>query len=162
VGRGALFQVYLPQLHQSAEAGGTAVTSPTAMPRGSETILLVEDESALRILAQKVLARLGYRTLEAVSGVSALEIWKQHRDEIHLLFTDMVMPDGMSGRELAQRLQAEKPALRIVYTSGYSPDIAGRDFPLQEGLNFLPKPYGPGKLAQIVRACLDAEAGTLQ
>jgi PAS domain S-box-containing protein len=154
-GRGSVFQIFLPRLQREVESRGTEVTPQAAMPRGSETILLVEDEPSLRMLARKVLSRLGYRTLEAASGRVALEVWKQHRADIHLLLTDMVMPDGLSGRELAQQLQADKPALRIIYTSGYSPDIAGRDFPLRDGVNFLPKPYGPVKLAQIIRASLD-------
>jgi PAS domain S-box-containing protein len=154
-GQGSTFHIYLPQFSKAAETRSPD-TGHTPLPRGTETILLVEDEPALRILARKVLIRLGYRILEAASGVMALEVWRQHRGEIRLLLTDMVMPDGMSGRELAQRLQTDQPQLKIIYTSGYSPDIAGRDFPLRDGVNFLPKPFGPAKLAQLVRTCLDS------
>jgi two-component system, cell cycle sensor histidine kinase and response regulator CckA len=102
-----------------------------------------------------VLERYGYRVLEAVSGVAALTVWQQHRDQIQLLLTDMVMPQGISGRELAAKLLAEKPALKVVYSSGYSLAVVGADMVLQEGLNFLQKPYHPRKLAQTIRDCLD-------
>ncbi|MFO1476836.1 MAG: response regulator [Verrucomicrobiota bacterium] len=103
-----------------------------------------------------MLKRLGYRVLDAASGVSAIEVWKKHKRDIRLLLTDMVMPDGMSGRELAQRLLKENPKLKVIYTSGYSPEIAGKNFPLREGVNFLPKPYKTAHLAETVRTCLDS------
>jgi len=96
----------------------------------------------------------------AASGVKALEVWKEHRNEIRLLLTDMVMPDGMNGKELARRLLQETPGLKVIYTSGYSADIAGKDFPLEEGVNFLMKPFEVQKLAQTVRACLEETSAT--
>ena len=125
--------------------------------RGSETILLVEDERPVRGLVRSILERYGYQVVEADSGVSALDLWPRHKEHVHLLLTDMVMPDGMTGRELAEKLQAEKPALKVIFTSGYDPDVVGKDFVLREGLNFLQKPYHPRKLAKTVRDCLDAE-----
>src|SRR5262249_26498270 len=122
---------------------------------GSETILVVEDEGALRNLVRGVLQRYGYNVLEAIDGVAALEVWKQRRADIHLLLTDMVMPQGISGRELAAKLIAEKAALKVIYTSGYSLAVVGADMVLRDGLNFLQKPYPPRKLAQTVRDCLD-------
>jgi CheY-like chemotaxis protein len=153
-GQGTVFQIFLP-----AVAGKiTAQDEQAAEPRvrgGKETILLVEDESPLRILVRSVLERYGYRVLEAVSGVAALAVWEQHKDEIELLLTVMVMPHGVSGRELATKLLAEKPDLKVIYSSGYSLAVVGTDMVLQEGINFLQKPYHPRKLAQAVRDCLD-------
>lgn len=152
---GTTFRVFLPLLN---EGRVEAVAEPTlaTVPRGNETILLVEDEVALRALVRNVLTRVGYRVLEAPTGVAALELWKQHQADIRLLLTDMVMPDGVSGKELAQRLLLEQPQLKVIYTSGYSQEIGGSDFPLREGENFLAKPFQATKLAQIVRARLDS------
>jgi CheY-like chemotaxis protein len=135
---------------------GARTTDPK-VAGGSETILLVEDERPLRGLVRGILERQGYRIVEAESGVSALQVWLQHKEDIHLLLTDMVMPDGMTGRELAEKLQAEKPALKVIFTSGYNPDVVGEGFVLREGVNFLQKPYHPRKLVQTVRDCLDAK-----
>jgi CheY-like chemotaxis protein len=154
-GMGTTFRIYLPLLPASRPEPGHDTTLAT-VKRGAETILLVEDEPALRTLVRTVLTRLGYRVLEAASGLAALEVWKAHREEIKLLLTDMVMPDGISGRELSQRLLAEKPDLKVIYTSGYSQEITGHDFPLQEGENFLAKPFQATKLAKVIRARLDA------
>jgi two-component system cell cycle sensor histidine kinase/response regulator CckA len=124
---------------------------------GHETILLVEDEPSLRMAARKALAQLGYRILEAPSGVKALEVWKQNRDDIRLLLTDLVMPDGMTGKDLAQRILQENPGMKVIYMSGYSAEVVGKDFPLKEGDNFLTKPFQTHKLAQIIREKLDAK-----
>jgi two-component system cell cycle sensor histidine kinase/response regulator CckA len=91
--------------------------------------------------------------------VQALELWPQHKNEIALVVTDMVMPGGVSGRELAQQLHREQAGLKMIYTSGYSTDIAGKDFPLQAGVNFLPKPFNPAELARLIRNTLDEPAG---
>ncbi len=152
---GTTFRVYLPLLHGGRLETGAELTLAMAA-RGTETVLLVEDEASLRTLVRNVLTRVGYRVLEAATGITALELWKQHQSEIKLLLTDMVMPDGLSGRELAARLQADNPALKVIYTSGYSQDIAGADFPLREGENFIAKPFQATKLAELVRTRLDA------
>jgi two-component system, cell cycle sensor histidine kinase and response regulator CckA len=123
---------------------------------GHETILLVEDEPGLRTMVRKVLVRYGYEVVEATSGVEALQVWKVHRDRINLLLTDMVMPEGLNGRDLAKKLCAENHQLQVIFTSGYSMDLAGKDFILREGIHFLPKPYQPQELAQIVRDTLDS------
>jgi CheY-like chemotaxis protein len=123
---------------------------------GNETILVVEDNPRLLVLTQNVLSRLGYRVLEAPTGVAALEVWKQNRNEISLLLTDLVMPDGMNGRELAERLLEESPGLKVIYASGYSAEVAGKDLNLQEGVNFLSKPFKARKLLHTVRAMLDS------
>jgi CheY-like chemotaxis protein len=108
----------------------------------------------VRLLVKNLLRRCGYTVLEADSGVAALEIWRTHRDQIQLLLTDMVMPQGMSGHDLAARLLAEKPGLKVIYTSGYSAEIVGGGL-LMEGVSFLQKPYQPVRLAEVVRRCLD-------
>ena len=94
--------------------------------------------------------------LKAADGVEALEVWEQNRDEIDLLLTDMVMPGGITGKDLAGRLSQENPELKVIYASGYNADVAGKDFPLEEGVNFLTKPFEARKLAQTVRQKLDA------
>ena len=116
----------------------------------------MEDEQALRALVRKVLERYGYEVIDAASGLSALQVWAKHKGQIDLLLTDMVMPDGMTGRELAEKLQTDKPHLKVVFTTGYSSDLLGKDIVLREGVNFLQKPYHPQKLAQTIRNGLDA------
>jgi len=154
VGHGTAFRVYLPRLGaKSGQESGQAALSPVR--GGKETILLVEDEAALRATMRASLSQLGYRVLEAVHGVEALETWKQRHDEIQLLLTDLVMPGGMTGMDLAGRLLQENPKLKVIYTSGYSPEVAGKNCPLEEGVNFLTKPFTAHKLAQTVRNRLD-------
>jgi CheY-like chemotaxis protein len=117
-------------------------------------ILVVEDEPSLRILVRKVLERNGFEVMDAASGVAAMELWDKDKPHVDLLLTDMVMPDGMSGRQLAERLKADNPELKILFTSGYSTELLGKDLALQDGTNFLQKPYPPAKLVQTVRNAL--------
>jgi signal transduction histidine kinase/DNA-binding response OmpR family regulator len=154
VGHGTAFRIYLPRLGaKSGQESRQAALPPVR--GGKETILLVEDEAALRATMRASLSQLGYRVLEAVNGVEALETWKQRHDEIQLLLTDLVMPGGMTGMDLAGRLLQENPKLKVIYTSGYSAEVAGKNCPLEEGVNFLTKPFAARKLAQVVRNCLD-------
>jgi two-component system cell cycle sensor histidine kinase/response regulator CckA len=155
VGQGTTFHVYLPRWTESAPAQ-TATRAAAPVRGGHETILLVEDESPLRGFVIRVLERYGYRVLAASDGVAALELWRQHRDAVDLLLTDIIMPEGLSGPELAGQLAAAKPGLKVIYMSGYSGDKAGRNLKLREGFNFLEKPFGAVKLAQTVRQRLDA------
>ncbi len=155
-GSGTVFTFYLPRLGVESRRG-TRVAEAQVVPGGRETILVVEDERSLRSLVKNVLVQGGYTVLEAVSGVAALDVWAQHRHDIQLLLTDVVMPDGMSGLDLARRLVRDRPDLRVIYTSGYSAEIAAREIELQEGLNFLSKPYRPPDLLRTVRANLDAK-----
>jgi PAS domain S-box-containing protein len=154
-GQGATFRIYLPRI---AKTSGQKPEQPasTKWRGGNETILLVEDDMILRVSVLKTLLQLGYRVFDAVNGVEALKIWKQHRDEIHLLLTDMVMPGGINGRQLGERLLKQKPELKVIYASGYSAEVAGADFPLEEGVNFLNKPFHTLKLAQTLRRRLDS------
>jgi two-component system cell cycle sensor histidine kinase/response regulator CckA len=153
-GRGTTFHVFLPAIRTAAAEPDRATARPRPMG-GIETILLAEDEEAVRTIAVAVLERAGYRVLEAANGVEALHFWKEHRHDIALLLTDMVMPAGLGGRELAQRLQAEKPELKIIFFSGYSAELAGKELDLRHGENFLQKPFGPDHLLETVRRCLD-------
>jgi two-component system cell cycle sensor histidine kinase/response regulator CckA len=153
--RGTTFRIYLPRLAISAGLKSSPST-PGIMRGGSETILLAEDDPSLRASVRRTVSQLGYRVLEAPTGVKALDVWKQNRDEIRLLLTDLVMPGGMNGKDLAQRVLKENPKLQVVYMSGYSAEVVGKDFPLKEGVNFLSKPFQAAKLAQIIREKLDA------
>jgi two-component system, cell cycle sensor histidine kinase and response regulator CckA len=121
------------------------------------TIFVVEDEPTLRALVRRVLERGGYEVIEASSGLAALELWKEKKTHVDLLLTDMVMPDGISGHQLAEKLKADNPKLKVIYTTGYSPDLRGKDIALREGVNFLQKPYPPQKLVQTVRNGLETE-----
>ena len=123
LGEGTTFHVHFPAADRPAVASPVATVS-NELPRGDEVILVVEDEPALRALAKLVLQRCGYTVLEAGSGVAALKVWAAYRGKIRLLLTDMIMPDGMTGRELAARLQSEDSGLKVILTSGYSPDAA--------------------------------------
>jgi PAS domain S-box-containing protein len=155
VGCGSTFKVFLPAHADLVEERPLPVVAPSGNLSGTETILLVEDEPALRGLTRRVLQKSGYRVIEAASGMEAESVWRRHNDRINLLLTDIVMPDGISGRDLAERLQAEDSQLKVLYTSGYSRDIVGKDFMLHEDISFLPKPYRPAALARAVRECLD-------
>lgn len=115
----------------------------------------MEDEASLRLLILNVLKRLGYTLLEAQSGREGLIVWRKHRASIDLVLTDMVMPDGMTGYEFASEILKEKVDQKIIYTSGYSPDVVGADSVLKEGLEFLQKPFAPNVLANLVRKVLD-------
>ena len=117
--------------------------------------MLVEDEEAVRGLLKIILQRHGYRVLEAASGSAALLVWKEYGTEIDLLLTDMIMPDGLTGRELARQLLAQEPGLKVVYSSGYDDDPEGTAFISRGTAAFLQKPYTPKKLIQTVRQCLD-------
>jgi len=119
---------------------GKAQRRNTKAKGGSETILLVEDEKSVRDLARTLLQRHGYHVLEAESGVQALAVWEKHAAEIDLLLTDIVMPEGVSGRDLAQKLRSSRPDLKVIFTSGYSPDKTGTEAELGEGLGFLQSP----------------------
>lgn len=153
VGEGSTFKIYLP----GSPANETALPRGLALspPRGKETVLVVEDEGPVRSLVRTVLERHGYRVFQAANGVEALEEWKHHAPEIDLLLTDMVMPEGMSGRDLAQRLRQQKNGLKIIFTTGYSMELVSGEAPSLAGLRYLQKPYHPSLLAQTVRDCLD-------
>ncbi|MGV3756074.1 MAG: PAS domain-containing protein, partial [Verrucomicrobiota bacterium] len=154
VGQGTTFQILLPA---AIVAAAPPESKPgKATPRGgTETILLVEDEHSVRMVTRILLERAGYKVLEAVNGVQALQVWEQHHEPIHLLFTDIVMPGGMDGRELAASLEARNPRLKVILTSGYSAEMAGREIALKESQTFLQKPAASRLVLQTVRHALD-------
>ena len=155
-GRGTTFKIFLPSENRPVEP---AKPPPPGLPTGQERILLVEDEPGLCLMVEGILRRCGYRVSAAPNGMAALELWKQQKGEFDLLLTDMVMPEGLTGRQLGEKLKAQKPSLRVIYSSGYSVDLVSEEgMELSEGLNFLQKPYHPQKLAQTVRSCLDTPA----
>ncbi len=152
LGQGSTFKVFLP----ACETGGRIENPAGVVIRGgSETILVVEDEAPVLWTTRNILEHYGYRVLEAGTGVEALAIWHQHQNEIALLLTDMVMPVGVSGQELAEQFQNQKPGLKLIYTSGYSVEAAAKSLELSDGINFLQKPYDADTLARTVRQCLD-------
>ena len=124
--------------------------------RGTETILVVEDEPPVRWIIKDVLSKYGYNVLEAGNGVEALALWHQHHNEIDVLLTDVVMPTGLTGQELAEKFSAHKPGLKVIFISGYSLQVAGKGFAVLDGFNFLQKPFDGAKLAGAVRHGLDA------
>jgi DNA-binding NtrC family response regulator len=126
-------------------------------PRGSETILLVEDEEQVRVLASITLRYAGYTVIEASDGLHALEVSRQHEGPIDLLVTDVVMP-RMGGGALAEAMGRERPKTRVVYMSGYTDDDVVRHGVLDTGIPFLQKPFGPDGLAAMVRRVLDSPA----
>ncbi len=159
VGRGTTFRIHLPRQAAPVSESRPPMAIPPASRRGTETVLLVEDEVPIRTLVQSVLTHFGYRVVEATTGANALEVWMANRAEIKLLLTDYLMPDGMNGLELARKLSQQNPELRVILTSGYSPEIALRD-PVRDGeIMFLPKPFEVNQLVDAVRACLDAPPG---
>ncbi len=159
---GTTFNLYYPCAVKTVEKSAKESASGSVVRKGTETILVVEDEPALRDLVVNILTLYGYGVYSAASGPEALQLWNKHRDEIAMLLTDMVMPEGMTGRELAEKLLQDNPKLKVIYTSGYSPGMAGKDIAMLDGFNFLPKPYPPTKLAQLVRECLDDSNGIVR
>jgi CheY-like chemotaxis protein len=154
VGHGTRFDLYFPSA--ASDVFATAPVQPLGQPRrGTETILLVEDEPSVRMLVRDELRKLGYRVLEAKNGIEACLLATQQAGAFQLLLTDVVMP-GMAGRELAQHLSVIKPDLRTLFISGYMDDVgimAGQE----EGTSsFLQKPFTPEVLARAVRNLLDA------
>jgi signal transduction histidine kinase/CheY-like chemotaxis protein/HAMP domain-containing protein len=155
VGQGTTFIIYFPATSRTAESQ-TEIFVPTTYVRGGgETILVVEDEPVLLDLAQAILQDCGYNVLEAASGVDALTVWQKNGGAVDLLLTDMIMPDGLSGKDLAESLLGYKPNLKIIFTSGYNVEDLGGDLLQKKGFQFLQKPYTRLSLAKAVRDCLD-------
>ncbi len=156
IGRGTTFRVYVPMAVLSTDHLQQPPEEISARG-GHETILLVEDEHPVRELVSNILRGLGYHVLEAASGAKAVAVWQEHQQRIDLLLTDLVMPDRMNGRELAERLRQDRPELKVLFTSGYSAEVGGKETLFQRDANFLQKPYHPQKLALAVRDCLDSK-----
>jgi len=128
--------------------------NPQELPRGQETILLVDDETPLRVLLIDLFQRCGFKVLPAASGAAALEIWAKHKDQIDLVLTDVEMPD-MTGLVLAKTLRRERADVEVIYMSGFIQIFPTEEMALDEEMNFISKPFNPFKLAQLVRARLD-------
>jgi CheY-like chemotaxis protein len=155
VGSGTTFRIYFP-LPDGVDGHQTEFTAkPEPVRGGKETILIVEDEPGLREIVQDVMREYQYHVAVAASGAEALRIWDEWDGRFDLVLTDMIMPGGMNGLELVERLKKRKPELKVIYTSGYSDELTGKDL-RQDDKVFLPKPYLPSQLARLVRKCLDA------
>ncbi|QEL16828.1 PAS domain S-box protein [Limnoglobus roseus] len=158
VGVGTSFKVYLPRVEPRSDVR-EAPTRIVPPPRGTETILLAEDEAGVRGLTSYILAGCGYTVFEAADGTAAVQIADGHRGPIHLLVTDVVMP-GAGGRSVSEQVAKRHPGVRVLFTSGYTDDAVIRHGVLREGVNFLQKPFSPTALAFKVREVLDAPAET--
>jgi CheY-like chemotaxis protein len=152
VSKGTTFRVILPTCEKTPETiRRKPTTSVQIAPPKLKTILVVEDEAVVRELARIILERAGYRIIEAEDGPTALRIWSRQKDEIDMLITDMVMPNGVTGRELAQRLVAERETLPVIYASGYSQELTAPDFEETKTRVFLQKPYMGDQLVALVK-----------
>jgi len=157
IGTGSTFKVYLPVANETRNAPAAPTVEPKPAQGGEETILVVEDETGLLELVRNVLQGYHYSVLAASSGVEALQVWNEHNGRVDLLLTDMIMPGGISGNDLAAKLRKDKPGLKVIYTSGYSSELMEKDSGSND-TTFLAKPYLPLQLAQAVRKCLDVVA----
>jgi PAS domain S-box-containing protein len=155
-GRGTTFKIYLPRVAENVESSAQVAAAPEpAVAPGRETILLVEDETNLRYLARQFLEKQGYRVIEAPDGIIAMKMAAAHEGTIHLLLTDVIMP-GMNGRELAQRLAELRPDTKILYMSGYTENVIGRNGTLDAGIRLLQKPFTLRDLKNTVREVLSS------
>jgi two-component system, cell cycle sensor histidine kinase and response regulator CckA len=154
VGRGSSFKVYIPRV----EAGPTPVPAATTSKalRGGETVLVVEDQEAVRELSKTILEEYGYHVLEATNGDEALTFVEQHPDEIDLLLADVILP-GMNGMDLSIRLRELRPKLKVLFTSGYPADVIARRGVLERDVAYLPKPLSPETLVAKVREVLGSD-----
>ncbi len=155
VGAGTQFDVYVPQCLVGARPAAPPTAAPPPLPRGHECVLVVEDELPVREMVRDVLVRQGYRVHEAASGREALDLWSRYQQDIDLVLTDIVMPDGIMGTDLVERLMQARPDLPVIFTSGYSQESDAIDLSLVDGVNFLQKPYRPAALIRLVRERLE-------
>jgi two-component system cell cycle sensor histidine kinase/response regulator CckA len=153
IAMGSTFTIYLPRVEETVSAA-RRVSAPVAA-RGTETVLVVEDEASVRRLAGAMLEAAGYRVLVAANAEDAVPLVQRHDGPVDLVLTDVVMP-GMNGRDLAARLVALRPGVRVLYTSGYTDDAIVHHGVLDPELLFISKPYSTGELTQKVRQALDS------
>jgi two-component system, cell cycle sensor histidine kinase and response regulator CckA len=155
-GEGTTLKIFLPAVPAPAEKPGITQAEPEVRG-GTETILLVEDDEQVRMITRRVLERYGYTIWEAPTAREAREVWFNHKEEVALLLTDMIMPEGVTGRDLAEGLRKDRPGLKVVFLSGYSTEVVGKEteFFRRTRSHFLQKPCPPGTLLQTVRQCLD-------
>jgi CheY-like chemotaxis protein len=152
VGRGTTFKIYLPRIDEPLDA--TTARKPSASARGTETILRVEDDKAVRLLARRILERNGYTVLEASEGTKAIDLVKDYEGPIHLLMTDVVMPH-MGGRAVAEAVTSLCPGVKVLYLSGYTASAIVHRGVLEPGTTLVEKPFTPDALVSKVREVLD-------
>ena len=155
-GKGTTFKIYLPRVNEPLEDIRNEVLNEE-LPRGNETILIVEDEEEVRKLAGKILERQGYRILEASQGDDALRISERHGGPIDLILVDVIMP-GMSCSELSKHLKSPHPKMKVLYMSGYTDNAIVRHGVLEKGINYIQKPFTMEGLARKVREVLDKDS----
>ena len=153
-GKGTIFKIFFPAAEGPVPTASTT-TRTEPMPKGNETLLVVEDEKAVRHLVTTTLERCGYTVLTAATGRDAMKVWEKSKDRIHLLLTDVIMPDGMSGTELGDRLALENPDLKIIYTSGHGQKAFGNPDTELDSRSFILKPYSLHQIAALIRLRLD-------
>ena len=151
-GKGSTFKVYLPVVKEHVES--EQKQGSTDAFHGQETVLLVEDEEMVRNLTREILVMNGYQVLTASNGEEACKVCESYTDKIHLMITDVVMPQ-MSGRELCERVSKQRPEMAILYMSGYTDDAIVRHGVLDDGMPFLQKPFTPDSFARKVRELLE-------
>jgi CheY-like chemotaxis protein len=152
LGKGTSFKIYLPRFVGAIPAKESAIGPP--VPRGIETVLVAEDDPAILRITQRMLEELGYTVIAAVSGSAAIDLLEQREGPIHLLLTDVVMPD-MNGRQLHGEVVERCPAIRTMYMSGYTANVIAHHGVLDEGVHFIQKPFSIRQLGEAVRAALD-------
>jgi CheY-like chemotaxis protein len=152
LGKGSVFRIFLPLSKEPIMAAAEKTPDPQD-PRGNETILIVEDDRALRAITATMLSAAGYRVLEATSGVDALRVWYSEDEKIDLLLSDIIMPEGMTGRKLAEKLRVRKPDLKVMLMSGHDSELEDKDAGVPDA-QFVAKPYSTAIVA-AVRSCLD-------
>ncbi len=153
VGKGTTFRVFLPVA--TGRTSQPSQTDTATALRGNETILLVEDQDGLRMVVTRGLQALGYRVLMASNGSAAMKLWREQSGQIDLLFSDMIMPEGLSGLDLAEMFQKEKPDLKVIISSGYHTDLGDHERGIARRVVYLGKPYEMGSLSKTIRECLD-------
>jgi CheY-like chemotaxis protein len=154
-GKGTTFRIYLPRTGAPSD-GTSSIPPPMAGGKGTETILLVEDDEQVRAVASSILRRQGYRVLEAGNGGEALLLCEQHKSPIHLLLTDVVLPK-MSGRQIAERLLTLRPHMKVLFMSGYTDEAVHQHGVLESGAACLQKPLTPEALTRTVRDLLGSK-----
>ena len=153
LGRGTTLKIYFPQVDEPLEELRENVETKL-VPQGTETVLIVEDDKEVRKLAARILENQGYKILEAAQGSEALPLCKEHRNPIHLVLADVVMP-GLDGRELAERVKSFHPGMKVLYMSGYTDNAIIHHGVLEKGMNYIQKPFTLDGLARKVREVLD-------
>ena len=158
LGKGTTFRIFLPVTDRVPERPDASHAAASA-DEGGHTIFVVEDDAAVRSLVVEVLQSYNYTVIQAETGDAAIERWKSCGNDVDLLLTDMVMPGEANGLDVARHCKSTKPDLKVIYTSGYSSELFASDVPIEEGVNYLPKPYFCGKLTTIIRNALEPGKG---